>query len=266
MSSTNPQSSKNKPHFIPSTYLLNNLYFLLFLISPSTCSLPSKKIPHLKYNNSIFSMANKSFQGLFSPLEVVSTNKLLTIEQDQCKITMSRIYYSSIFKIYYISLIILCSACIFLTLLDFYEDSKILFLLEVVVCILLVFECIFRGFMQGWELFIKKLANAVDLIVTLVSIILLWLSYNIGGGIGEIDEIIAITVVVVRCGIQFLRLVRAVKRRREQDIQIIDLNGISESDEAPQHTEKNLKVPKSEEKIDIDESKKGYEESVDESQ
>lgn len=210
-------------------------------------------------------MANKSVHGLFSPLEVVSTNNLLKIQQDQCKIRMSRIYYSSIFKIYYLSLIVLCGICIFLTLFDFYQNTSILFLLEVLASALLVSECIYRGFMQGWNIYIKRVSNAVDLIITVVSIVMIWIGYQIGGGIGEIDEVTAIVILIVRCGIQLIRLVRALKRRKDQEIQIIDLNGISEGEEMPQHTEKNLRAPRPSDKQRKVGNKKHYEESVDES-
>lgn len=209
-------------------------------------------------------MANKSFQGLFSPLEVVSTNNLLKIQQDQCKIKMSRIYYSSIFKIYYLSLIALSMICIGLSLLKPYFEWSLLFFLDITITFLLFLETIYRGFMQGWSLYIRKVWNLIDNICIFVSVVLLWIGYDTAGGIGEINFISASTAIIIRCFVQFIRLALAIKRKGEQDIQVIDLNGISEADELPQHTDKNLK-PEKKPAIRLA-NNKGYEESVDDSQ
>ena len=116
-------------------------------------------------------MANKSFQGLFSPLEVVSTNALLKIQQDQCKVNLSRIYYSVIFKIFYLSLVALSLICIGITLLE-NIPSGIVFLIELTVTLMLIFDTVFRGFMLGWLLFIKQFWNILDLLVNILSICL----------------------------------------------------------------------------------------------
>ena len=74
-------------------------------------------------------------------------------------------------------------------------------------------------------------------------------------------------MIIIRAGIQFVRLALAIKKKKDQDIQIIDLNGISEGDEAPQHTEKNLKFKKETAVNKITDKEKSYEISaVDESQ
>ena len=117
-------------------------------------------------------MAEKSFQGLFSPLEVVSTSALMKIQQDQCKIKMSRLYYSSVFKIYYLVLIALSLLCIAGNFLHSYYTSSIVFLLEITITVVLFVEVIYRGFMQGWSLYLKQFWNIVDIITILVSIIL----------------------------------------------------------------------------------------------
>jgi hypothetical protein len=208
-------------------------------------------------------MSNKSFQGLFSPLEVVSTNNLLKIQQDQCKLKMSRIYYSSLFKVFYSCLIGLSLISMFLSFVQFYSDHKMIFLLEVTVTMLLVFEAVYRGFMQGWNEYVRQVWNIVDVFVTIASIALLWVGHSIGGGVGRIDTLSATSAIVVRTAVQLVRLILALRKRSDQDIQIIDLNGISEGDEIPQHTEKQLK---SEHPVLRPNKKMSYDAAVDESQ
>jgi Ion transport protein len=189
-------------------------------------------------------MANKSFQGLFSPLEVVSANNLMKIEQNQCRIKMSRLYYSSVFKIFYMVLIALSIIAIGLTLLEIIVKLSVLLLIEVTLTIMLVFETFFRGFMQGWKDYFKQKFNIIDSVVNFFSICLFWIGYHLGGVLGEIDSIVAIVAIIVRASFLFFRLILAIRRKKEQDVQIIDLNGISESDEVPQQTEKIMKLKK----------------------
>jgi hypothetical protein len=209
-------------------------------------------------------MANKSFQGLFSPLEVVSTNNLLKIQQDQCKIVMSRLYFSNVFKIYYISLIVLLITVISLLLIHIPTTSKLIFLLEIIITCCLFVETLFKGFMQGWLNYFKQFWNILDSLVTVGSIILLWIGADISQGIGAIDDISASLAIIIRCGIQLFRLIMVIKRKGEQDVQIIDLNGISEGDEAPQNTEKNFR-PQKKTTNNLTSNKKNFEDSVDES-
>ena len=209
-------------------------------------------------------MANKSFQGLFSPLEVVSTNNLLKIQQDQCKIVMSRLYFSNVFKIYYILLMALLLIVISLLLIHIPTTSKLIFLFEIIITCCLVLETLFKGFMQGWLNYIKQFWNILDSLVTIGSIILLWIGADVSQGIGAIDDISASLAIIIRCGIQLFRLVMVIKRKGEQDVQIIDLNGISEGDEAPQNTEKNFK-PQKKIASNLTSNKKNFEDSVDES-
>lgn len=209
-------------------------------------------------------MANKSFQGLFSPLEVVSTNNLLKIQQDQCKIAMSRLYFSNVFKIYYISLMVLLVIMISLLLFHIPATNKLVFLLEIVITCLLIIEFLYKGFMQGWLFYIKQVWNILDFLVIIGSIVLLWIGADIEQGIGAIDDISASLMIIVRCGIQLFRLVMVIRKKGEQDVQIIDLNGISEGDEAPQNTEKNFK-PQKKTAINKKENEKHFDDSVDDS-
>lgn len=209
-------------------------------------------------------MANKSFQGLFSPLEVVSTNNLLKIQQDQCKIVMSRLYFSNVFKIYYISLIVLLVIVISLLLFHIPTTNRLIFLLEIIITCLLIIEALYKGFMQGWVLYIKQIWNILDFLVIIGSIVLLWIGADIDQGIGAIDDVSASLIIIVRCGIQLFRLFMVIKKKGEQDVQIIDLNGISEGDEAPQNTEKNFKPQKST-VINKKENEKNFDYSVDDS-
>jgi hypothetical protein len=208
-------------------------------------------------------MANRSFQGLFSPLEVVSTNNLLKIQQDQCKISMSRLYYSNVFKIYYGSLIALQCLLISMMLMRIPHLVKLVFIFEVLITVLLLSEMVFKGFMQGWGFYFKQVWNLIDGLVVVGSICLLWIGFEMGKGLGEIDDISAGIIIIVRSSVQVCRLIMVIRRKGEQEVQIIDLNGISEADDAPQQTEKNFKPPKK--TSNNIEKKKNFEDSVDES-
>ena len=179
---------------------------------------------------------------------------------------MSRVYYSSIFKIFYVLLISLSLICVGASFIEVYDMSKLVFLIEVTLTSMLFFETLFRGFMQGWAHFLKLPWNVVDLLVTIASIVMVWVGFVIGGGIGVLDSISAITAIIVRTGLQLFRLAMVIRRKKEQDVQIIDLNGISEGDELPQHTEKNLRSVQGVGPVKLVPNQKAYDESVDESQ
>ena len=51
-------------------------------------------------------------EGLFTPVDVISRNRLLKIEQNECGIRMTRIYYSRAFKWFYGSMIGISIICI----------------------------------------------------------------------------------------------------------------------------------------------------------
>ena len=176
-------------------------------------------------------MAAKNFQGLFSPLEVVSTNNLLRIQQDQCKIQMTRVYYSIVFKLFYSAVIFFSVLCIGITVLELIYTTQLLLIVEGVVTVMLVFETVYRGIMQGWRNYVGQRWNLLDIIIVLSSIALLWLGIETGGGIGEIDTVSAVTIIVLRSIIQFIRLLSLIRKKQGQDVQIIDLNDMSEADE-----------------------------------
>lgn len=188
-------------------------------------------------------MASKSFKGLFTPVEVVSTNNLLRIEQDQCKLQMSRIYYSNIFKIFYFAMIIISIVCIGVSLFQLYNTSLFLHIIEALVTVLLIFETIYRCIMQGWKNYFEQKWNLVDIGVIIASIGLLWVGVKIGGGIGEIDSVTAVIIIITRTLVQFLRLISSIKKKKEQDVQIIDLNDISESDDTIKKDKKIKEQP-----------------------
>jgi hypothetical protein len=200
----------------------------------------------------------KSFQGLFSPVEVVSTNNLLRIEQDQCKIQMTRIYYSGLFKGYYFAMILLSVVCILTTILQMFRHSKLMIGLECIVTLMLIFEILYRIYMQTWRVFFEQKWNFADVFVVVLSIVLLWIGVRIGGGIGEIDLVSAVLIIITRSFVMIFRLVSSIKKKKDQEIQIIDLNDISEADDVVVHKVKktqNIQHSKLEEhKIEYQES------------
>lgn len=94
-----------------------------------------------------------------------------------------------------------------------------------------MFEAAYRGIMQGWRNFFEQKWNILDVIVVFSSIALLWLGIETSGGIGEIDTVTAVMIIVMRTLVQFLRLASFIKKKQGQEIQIIDLNDMSEGDE-----------------------------------
>lgn len=186
-------------------------------------------------------MASKGFQGLYSPNDVVSTNNLLRIEQDQCKIKMTRLYYSSIFKAFYSLLIILSALCILVNLLQFYEHSKLVVSIEVFLTILLAFEVLYRMYMLGFRVFFEHKWNILDVFVVFFSVLLLWVGIELGGGVGDIDTVTAVLFIIGRNFIMAYRLVSFIKKKKDQEVQIIDLNDMSEMDEDEKGKEKKFK-------------------------
>ncbi|OMJ74676.1 hypothetical protein SteCoe_26355 [Stentor coeruleus] len=205
-------------------------------------------------------MASKSFHGLFTPVEVVSTNNLLRIEQDKCKLQMTRIYYSNLFKIFYFVVIIISIVCIGVSLFQLYNTSLFLHTIEALVTVLLIFETIYRCIMQGWKNYLEQKWNLVDIGVIIASISLLWVGVKIGGGVGEIDSVTAIIMIVTRTLVQCLRLISSIKKKKEQDVQIIDLNDISESDDVMKK-DKKFKQQSSTHHEKLEEHKNEFQES-----
>lgn len=203
-------------------------------------------------------MASKGFQGLHSPNDVVSTNNLLRIEQDQCKIKMTRLYYSSIFKAFYCGLIILSTVCIAVSLIQFYQNSKFLLMTEAFLTIMLAFEIFYRMYMQSCRIYLEQKWNILDIIIVIFSILLLWVGIDIGGGVGEIDTVTAVLIIITRSLVMVFRLISSIKKKKDQEVQIIDLNDMSEMDDEVKEKGKNFRKFSN---IKLEEHKIEYQES-----
>ena len=180
-------------------------------------------------------MATQKFQGLFSPLEVVSTNNLLRIEQDRCQTAMTKIYYSDFFKVFYVVLLSLSATCLAATVLELFFQSVLTLALEITVTTLLVFDTAYRIIMQGCRSFFKHTFNVFDIFIIAASLALLWAGAKIEGGVGRVNTFSAALVIGVRSLVQFIRLVININRKKAQNVQMIDLNDMSEADDIHLH-------------------------------
>ena len=133
-----------------------------------------------------------------------------------------------------------------MNILQIYIDSIFLLFLEALVTAMLIFETFYRGIMQGWKNYLEQKWNLLDVFVIICSATLLWIGIKAGGGIGEIDAVTAVIVIVARSTIQFLRLILNIRKKKAQDVQVIDLNDMSEGDEIVLSGEKNNKNRKQE--------------------
>ena len=70
--------------------------------------------------------------------------------------------------------------------------------------------------------------NIIDIVILVLTVGLLWFGIEKGGGIGEIDTITAVFAIITRAIVQFLRLISAIKKKKEHDVQIIDLSEVYE--------------------------------------
>jgi hypothetical protein len=206
-------------------------------------------------------MANKSFHGLFAPVEVVSTNNLLRIEQNQCTLKLTRIYYSNIFKSFYFLIIFFSLLCIFSTIFQFYDRSSVMLAVEAFITFLLLFEMVYRVLMQGFKDYIGQWWNVVDVLIIIASVVLLWVGVELGGGVGEIDAVTGVFLIITRSLVQFLRLASSLRKKKGQDVQIIDLNDISGEDAGMKDDKKKAKHIPTTEENKYEEQKNEYHES-----
>lgn len=155
--------------------------------------------------------------GLMGSAEVLSTNKLLNMQQDPGKLWMGRLYNSYYFRLFYALLLALNLACIVWTVLQFGEfpEEYWFIALEAALALLVMVEVGWRLCLQGLRAFMTALWNLCDVTVAVVCMVALAFataqSAFIAGLIGE-------AVLIFRTVFQYMRLVLYARdQRKAQD-------------------------------------------------
>ena len=192
--------------------------------------------------------------GLFASVNVVSVNKLLSMQQDQSKLWMNRIYFSPYCRAFYVLLILLNIACIVWTLFQFgsFPTETWFLAIEVSLSAMVKGEVGWRMYLQGCKKFWTSVSNIFDVLVSVACFIALGFAAAdtavfVEGFSGEV-------VLVFRTAVQYLRLVLFIKNQRKAQatlLQMINFSELAEAQpkpEAPRHVlveeeEKSSNVP-----------------------
>jgi hypothetical protein len=160
--------------------------------------------------------------GLMGSADVLSTNKLLSVQQDPGKLWMGRLYRSPYCRLFYGLLFLLNIACIVWTVVHFgeYPEELGFMALEAALAVLVSVEVGWRLCLQGLRAFVTALWNLCDVVVAAGCLAALgcatFRSVFIAGLAGE-------AVLVLRTVLQYLRLVIFIREQHKApDLQMLN--------------------------------------------
>ncbi|CAG9336069.1 unnamed protein product [Blepharisma stoltei] len=187
--------------------------------------------------------SKKNFKGLFSPIEIISTNHLLRTEHNECKVRMTRIYYSQWFKYIYVILAVLAAFCIVYTSINWAEQEIDGWFIgiQASLLVLVVLEILYRVLMLGSTLFFQEKVNIIDSFLSFTSWIIALVSSSLHDKVGYSLQIISMTILSLRYLVTYIRVIKYVKSTKNTEISIIDLNDVSEVEENQPNTEMRVK-------------------------
>ena len=174
--------------------------------------------------------------GLMGSAEVLSTNKLLSMQQDPGKLWMGRLYCSPYCRLFYALLLVLNVACIVWTVVCFGEFPEELWFiaLEGALGLLVSVEVGWRVCLQGLCAFVTALWNMCDVLVAAGCLAALgfatFQSAFIAGLAGEAG-------LVLRTVLQYIRLVVFIREQHKaQDLQMLNFCELAQpKPEVPSH-------------------------------
>jgi len=180
---------------------------------------------------------NAQQPGLMASAEVLSTNKLLSVQQDPSKLWMGRLYYSPYCRVFYALLLLLNLACIVWTLVQFGEfpNEPWFLALEVLLAVLVCVEVGWRMCLQGLRAFIKAAWNLCDVVAVVGCLVALGVAtlqrLMLAGLPGE-------AVLICRTLFQYLRLLYFIKdqHKAQTALQMLNFSELAQPKaEAPRH-------------------------------
>ena len=167
---------------------------------------------------------------LYSAGEVLSTQYLLRIGQNQCTLCMTRWYYSLAYKVFYAASIGLSAVLIIYMLLHLEQYPNQWWFLagETLVTAMMCFDLVFLAVLQGVRNYLRPLGNKVEVGIAGACVLLVLLSFALKGGYQELDEGVGLAVMMLRSLAQYARLLILLKNLRRVEESIIELNEIEE--------------------------------------
>lgn len=175
--------------------------------------------------------------GLMGSAEVLSTNKLLSVQQDPSKLWMGRLYYSPYCRIFYALLLLLNLACIIWTLVQFgeYPKEPWFIALEALLGLLVCVEVGWRVCLQGLRAFVKGVWSLCDVIVVVGCLVAL--------GVATLQSVVLVglfaeALLIFRTLFQYLRLLYFIKdqRKAQNALQMLNFCELAQPKaEAPSH-------------------------------
>ena len=181
-------------------------------------------------------------------MDVISASKLLSTQQNQGLIWMNRIYYSVYFRSFYVLLLLVNLACIAWALFKFgnFPDEVWFLCLEGCLAVMILVEVCWRMCVQGVGRFWCSLANVTDVLISAAAMAALGLAaadvaISFEGLSGQV-------VLIVRSGLQYLRLLLFIKNQRKAQDTLQMIN-FSELAEAPKPIGQSHVLVEEEEKV-----------------
>ena len=178
-------------------------------------------------------------RGLFNSLDVISTHHLLRTQQNEYQVWMKRVYFSHECRYYYITLIILTAVCIVWSIINFGHFPKDSWFqaLEILLCLMMLAETIWRGFMEGWKQLLEEWENEFEIIVAIGSICILGISLLLTGHLEAADGLVGLCGIALRNVMMYMRLIIYLKDNDKNAVTIIDLQELSQVSEVRELSE-----------------------------
>ena len=166
--------------------------------------------------------------SLFSPVDVLGTNYLLKADQNERKVQMSRIYFSTAYRFLYLLAIFLSLVCAVWILLQLtFVRIWMLAGIEGLIICMLIGDVLWVLGTQGAGAFFREWKNIADSIVTAAAVCLLILGLLEDW---ELEELAGLSLSVIKCCIQYWRLRILLKGMHTSSMSVIDLDEMSHDD------------------------------------
>ena len=169
--------------------------------------------------------------GFFDSVIDLWKDCLFKINQNLCRMFMTRVYFSKLYRVFYLLAILVSLLSAFL--LIYIWDKSTAWWMIVLVSLLsafLVFDAGWRAGTQGLSTFIKDWKSLLDLAVTLANLTILLVGVVEVGLARNISLLFGFMLTAIKWLVMFYRLYSITYSIHRTELSIIDLNDVSEVD------------------------------------
>lgn len=189
-----------------------------------------------------FILKMKEPSSLRMPVELAGTTFLLKVDHNECRIQMSRIYYSVYYRAFYIFIIVLALGCLLWMIVNYasFPNDWWFYSAEFLISFLISGDLFWRGYITGFCAFLAERENQLDCFVSLLCAAMIVFGMLLHGVLQELDEDTALVMAVSRTCVQAVRILILLKNMKNTETSIIELDDISERHDPPVSTSEQL--------------------------